>query len=91
MSDERTPLTAFDVSDDNPTMIAGHLRALQREVRDGFDSIGRALVALTRIEARLDVLVDRQNVTERRVDDIERRVATLENKPKRRKTAARRK
>lgn len=64
-----------DCADDNPTMIAGHLRTLQREMRDGFDSIGRALGALVRIEERLVVLIDRQNVLERRVDENEKRTA----------------
>ena len=81
------PVAAADVTDDK--LVAGQLRALQREVRDGFDAIARSLTAFERIEARLDVLIDRQNVTERRVDDIERRLTALESKPKRRKPARR--
>ncbi len=84
------PLTAADVDDENPRMLAGHLRALQREMRDGFESLARTLTAFERIESRLDVIIDRQNVLERRQDELELRVAALEA-PKRRRPAARRK
>lgn len=80
---------AFDVSDENPAVIANHLRALQREVRSGFEILGqRVLTAIERIEHRLDVITDRQALSERRIDDLDRRVASLEAK-KRRKPAGR--
>jgi hypothetical protein len=69
------PVTPAQVADDHPSMLANHMRALQREMRDGFDGIGRALVALTRIESRLDVVIERQNLIELRQDAIERRQA----------------
>jgi predicted nuclease with TOPRIM domain len=72
------PVTREDVDDEAPAMLANHMRALQREMRDGFDSIGRALQALSRIEERLVVVIDRQNHLERRIDDHERRLALLE-------------
>jgi hypothetical protein len=72
------PVTSADVADESPPMLAGHLRALQREVRDGFESMGRALSALTRIDAKLDVVIDRQNVADARMDSIEARVTALE-------------
>jgi hypothetical protein len=75
---EYQPVTAFDVSDENPSAVANQLRALQREVRDGFDSIGRALTALSRIEERLIVVIERQNFVERRIDVIEKRVTSVE-------------
>jgi hypothetical protein len=87
VSDDFEPVTSFDVSDENPVAVANQLRALQREVRDGFDSMGRALTVLVRIEEKLIVIIDRQNVLERRVDEIDRRVAVLETKPKRRRAA----
>jgi hypothetical protein len=74
------PVSPADVADDHPSMIAGHLRALTREMRDGFEGIGRALVALTRIEERLDVVIDRQNHQDIRLDALEKRVALLETK-----------
>jgi hypothetical protein len=79
------PVKAADVADESPTMLSGHLRALQRDVHDGFDRIGRALEGLTRIEARIDVLIDRQNHIEARQDALERRVSALETKRTKRK------
>lgn len=78
MSDEFKPVTAFDVSDENPLAVAGQMRALQREVRDGFESIGRALTALARIEERLIVVIERQNFAERRIDTVEKRIGAVE-------------
>lgn len=75
VKDGLDPVTAADVTDEK--LVAGQLRALQREVRDGFESIARSLAAFTRIEERLDVIIDRQN-------DFERRLAALEaNRPSR--------
>lgn len=82
---ERPAVTASDVSDDNPRMIAGQLRALQRDVNAGFESIAQALKAFERIESRLDVIIDRQNETDRRIRDHERRLAALETRRKPRK------
>lgn len=65
------PVAREDVTDER--LVAGHLRALQREVRDGFDAIGRALTALTRIDERLVVIIDRQNDFERRLTALETR------------------
>lgn len=69
---DRTPITRDDVAEDNPRMIAGQLRALQRDVNAGFESVAQALKAFERIDAKLDVIIDRQNVAERRLDAIER-------------------
>lgn len=74
------PSGAADHTDDNPKVIAQTIRALQRETRAGFESIAEALKAFARIESRLDVLIDRQNETDRRVADHERRLAALESK-----------
>jgi hypothetical protein len=81
--DDFKPATVHDTADENPAMIGNHLRALQREVRDGFDSIGRALTALSRIEERLIVVIDRQNVLEHRLDAHEIRLLALESKRRR--------
>lgn len=77
--DEHVPVTRDDVAEGNPRVIVEQLRHLTREMRDGFDGIGRALVALTHINDKLDVVIDRQNVLERRQDDLDRRVSALEN------------
>lgn len=79
--DDYNPVTPFDVSDDNPQAVSHSVRALQREMRDGFDSLGRSLAALTRIEERLVVIIDRQNHSDRRLDEHERRIAALEGTP----------
>jgi hypothetical protein len=68
-----------DCADDNPTMIAGTVRALQREVRDGFEQFGRAILpALERLDRKMDVLIDRQNVIERRQDATDKRLDAIE-------------
>lgn len=76
----RKALTSADVADDNPGMIAGSLRALKREMHSGFESIAQALQAFKGIDAKLDVIIDRQNVIERRVSELERRVSELETR-----------
>lgn len=79
-----TPSRAGDEADHNPRVIANRLDALIRDTNAGFVSVTQALKAFERIEAKLDVIIDRQNVTDRRVDDLERRVAQLEAaKPRR--------
>ncbi len=84
------PVTARDVTDEK--LVAGQLRALQLEVREGFELMGtRLLTMLERIELKMDVLTDRVTRLERdRIDDresvlrINERVVALENKrPKR--------
>lgn len=62
------PVTAFDVSDENPEFLARRLDTLQREMRDGF-----ALV-LSAIE-RLTKTIEGDHV---RDSDIEQRVVALE-------------
>lgn len=74
------PSLTGDNAEDNPKVIANLLKALTRETRDGFESIGRALVALTRIEERLDVVIDRQNHQDLRLDALELRIVALETK-----------
>lgn len=74
----RRRVTADDVADDNPRMIANHLRALKREMHSGFESISESLKAFAAINAKLDVMIDRQNVIEHRVAELERRVAAVE-------------
>ena len=93
MSDDHTPVTAADVDENNPSMVRGELRALQREVRSGFELITqKVLDRLDQVDGKLDVLVDRQNVLDRRQDAIEReqsrtdaRLIALEYAAKRRK------
>jgi hypothetical protein len=73
------PVRPSDVADDHPSMVAGHLRALQREMRDGFQSIAMALKAFERIDGKLDVVIERQNYQDKRLDALEFRIATLES------------
>lgn len=78
MTEKYKPVTAADVSDDNPRMIANHLRSLQSEMRSGFELItSKLLTAIERLNNRFDDVLDR-------VSNLERRVAALE-KSKRRK------
>lgn len=87
--DEFKPVTAFDVSDENPAMIANHMRALQREVRAGFEMVTQKLLtAIERLNNRYDITDDRVTALERRATDAERRLEALEKK---RRTAARKK
>jgi hypothetical protein len=67
-----------DSSDEK--LVVGQMRALQREVRDGFESIGHSLAALVRIEERLHVIIDRQNVLDARVTDVETRQTVLDTR-----------
>lgn len=89
--DEFKPLDAYDVSDENPAMIANHMRALQREVRAGFEMVTQKLLtAIERLNNRYDITDDRVTALERRATDAERRLDAIE-KLKRRKTARKRK
>jgi hypothetical protein len=67
------PSKIGDNADDNPKVIARHLRNLTGETRDGFDRMARALEGLARIESRLDVIIDRQNVLDARQERLEQR------------------
>lgn len=86
MSDDKmwtpdNPVRVGDEADDQPRVIANHVRALQAEVRSGFELITqKVLDRLDRFEGKVDVLVDRQNLLERRVDEVERRLSALERK-----------
>lgn len=87
MSDEFKPLQAGELTD--LALLPGEFRAFRRETHDSLESIARALQSLDRIEKRLDVVIDRQNVLEARVDGIDKRLTALETKrkpqPKRKK------
>jgi hypothetical protein len=65
-----TPVTAEDVTDGN--LVAGQLRALQREVRSGFELVTNKLLhAIERIGNRLEDHSDRITALERRVGALE--------------------
>lgn len=73
MSDDSTakkyqPVSSFDVSDENPTVVTELLRALAREMRDGFESL--------REEMRRDRTA--RAVVQDITADLEQRVAALE-------------
>ncbi len=38
------PVTREEVADDHPHMLAGHIRALQSEMRAGFDLLGNRII-----------------------------------------------
>jgi septal ring factor EnvC (AmiA/AmiB activator) len=82
MSDEHKPVSAWDVSDDNPDVISRHLRIVQSELRDGFESIR---IGLDRINDRLDHLVDDVAEIRRELNDHERRIRALETAHRKRK------
>lgn len=75
---------------DDLHLLPGEFRAFRSEVRDSLAGIARALQTLGRIEERLDVVIDRQNVADKRMDAIElehktlaERITALEKKPTR--------
>lgn len=75
------PVAPHDVNDENPLMVANHLRALQREVRAGFELLGnKLLVTMERMDARQDAFDDQLLVLQRRVAELEK------SKPKRKST-----
>lgn len=77
MSGDRAPVTAADVRDDNPQMLANHLRALQTEMRSGFELLGtKLLTAIERFGERLDDYSDR-------LAHLERDVAVLKQSQRR--------
>lgn len=89
---EGTPQPAVvgpaDVADDHAPAIANQLRALQREVRSGFELI------TTRLETMMDRFAERQEDHAHRIDQLERdrartdqRLAALEARPKRTRKA----
>lgn len=87
MSDAFKPVAGADVTD--LALLPGEMRAFRAEMRDEIRAIASTLQALVRIEQRLDVVIDRQNHQDGRLDALERRVTALESKPKRRKPARR--
>lgn len=66
------PLTAADVADENPAVIARRLDALARDVRGGFELLdNRLMTIMERHERRLDRL--EEQVTELRRERAEKR------------------
>lgn len=68
--DSPTRITAREVDDDDPSMIANHLAAFQRDMKAQHELV---MAALARIEKRLDAkdLLD---------EDRDQRIETLETK-----------
>ncbi len=67
------PSKTGDNADDNPQVIANHLRALQAEMRSGFEVITqKVLDRLDRFEGKLDVIADRQNIQQSQIDEFRR-------------------
>ncbi len=96
MTDKTTPLplaedpyksvTREDVSEHNPKMLAEWMRALQREMRDGFtlmaETFGsKILTTMERIETTMGDVVLRVNQLERAHLSLKDRVALLERHP----------
>lgn len=65
---------------DDERLVVGQMRALQRDVRDGFESVENSLKALVRIEEKLFVIIDRQNVLDRRQTELEDHQRVLDQK-----------
>lgn len=85
---EYVPVTAADVADENPIAIANHLRALQREVRSGFELI------TNRLETMMDRFAERQDDHAFRIAQLEsdssrtdQRLAALEARPTKKRKA----
>lgn len=70
------PVTGADMSDENPFFLANLLRALQREMRDGFESLREEM----RRDRKQRELRDEQ--ADYRFTDLEQRIAAQEQ-PKR--------
>ena len=95
IDDKFKPVLTGELSDLD--LLPGEFRAFRSEVRDSLAAIARALQTLGRIEERLDVVIDRQNLVEKRLDAVEReqadaararnalsdRITALEKKPTR--------
>lgn len=76
-SSEYVVVKSEDVEDGR--LVAGNLRALQREVRHGFDLVtNKLMTSLERIESKLDDLADRVGRLERDTDDHRKRLDALE-------------
>lgn len=74
-----TPSQPSDHDDDNPSVIAHTVRALQAEVRSGFELITqKVLDRLDRFDGRLDAVIDRQNLLEQSHRRITERLVALE-------------
>lgn len=65
------PVTGADVTDEK--LMVGEFRAFRRETRDVLSSIVEALKAFTSIDAKLDVIIDRQNHLDDRITRAEER------------------
>ncbi len=70
-----TPVKREDVTD--LALLPGEMRAFRTEVRDELKSIARAITAFERIEAKIDVVIDRQNVFQRRLDEQQSQIDDL--------------
>lgn len=82
---EFKPIKTGDLSDLN--LLPGEFRAFRSETRDLLGNIARSLQILGRIEDRLDVIIDRQNVADKRIDDLEKQFKELQRrKPARKKS-----
>jgi hypothetical protein len=83
VDDKFKPVQAGQADDLNS--LPGEFRAFRNEMRDCLNAIARSLQSLGRIEERIDVVIDRQNVLEQNFNSLTKRVAALETKPRARK------
>lgn len=70
-----TPATMHDVAEDNPRMIVNQLRAVQRDMKAGFDRMD------VRFETILKKVLTVVDDLAHRMTTLEQRVAALETKP----------
>lgn len=88
IDDKFKPVDEADCRDDNPAVLANHMRALQREVRDGFEMIAnRILPELAKVRDAIEDIGERLTALERDRDDINDRVSALERSAKNRRKA----
>jgi hypothetical protein len=73
-----TPVRPDDVTD--LALLPGEMRAFRVEIRDEMRGIASSLQALVRIDGKLDVVIERQNHQDKRLDALETRIAKLETK-----------
>lgn len=73
---------AADLTDENPRVLANHMRAIQREMHSGFELLAQKLLtAINRVNEKLDDLIDWKREVTRWQAETDERLAALERQP----------
>lgn len=85
LHDGFTPVAADELTDEK--LVAGQLRALQREVRDGFELVtNKLLTNLERLNDRIDDVMSRLSSLERYRVELDARLDSIEARLPRKRT-----